>query len=632
MISNNIRAPYFLLILTGLCLFYLGFECFFNHYSTLSVDEFWFAHSVYQYKDQLPYRDFAPYKTILGYYLLLPTMLSARGIMQTLVLTKDALALLNTCIVFISACWLTRSFSRIGVLISVAMIVSADIVLSYSTQLRVDLFSYWFCFFSLLWLLEKRYLFAGILLGLGFATSQKAIWYIFASNCALGFVWLTHDRHLKNLKSLVLLNLSCACIICIYLTFWAWVADWNTVLNSVFVEASAMYQLDWYNSARELFWKSIILYNPLLFLLWPVTLLSLLITYDNDIRYQSRLFVSIYAYVILFCLIPYKQVFPYYMQVTIPIFLALYAAFASWIFDLFSQQGVIKTLVNKTSLWCLLILYNLTLLFIILLLQLPKSYLLVGCIPFAIICYVTQSPSSQQKMLSPFFKLIIITATCIALIYPVGFLPSKLLYLDGSYQQAHIQVIDSLLEDGSEYVAGIDFIYNKNQPIAGLRHLMGPAIDYLYAPTPKLKTVMLASLNEDPNATISSVISALKQSSVKFYVNNYRMHALPKAIKEYLDSQYAHWWGSIYLYAPRIEKNNHHIALKFSGDYLIDANSNEPIQLNNHIYFHGAIVSLKKGDLLSNTNCDYRLKLIPKTMPLMLDLDFKQDNWGRVIF
>lgn len=621
-----------MIVLASLCLFYLAFEYCFNHYSTLSVDEFWFAHSVYQYKDQLPYRDFAPYKTILGYYLLLPTMLSARGIMQTLIFTKDALALLNTCILFISSFWLTRTFSRAGVLTSLAIMVTADIVLSYSTQLRVDLLSYWFCFFSLLLLLEKRYLLAGLLLGLGFATSQKAIWYFFASNGALFVLWLMHDRRFKNLFPIVIFNITCACTIIMYLSFWAWISNWNTVLNSVFIEASAMYQLDWYNSARELFWKSIIFYNPLLFLLWPITLFSLVITYDHDFRYQSRLFVSIYTYIILLCLIPYKQVFPYYMQVTIPVFFVLYAAFFSWIFDLFILQKTPKTLISKTSLWLLLLLYCLILLFFISSLQVPKYYLLIGLIPFAIVCYISASHSTQQKMVSPLSKLIMITTTFLALIYPFGLLPDKLVYLDGSYQQAHVQVINALLEDGSDYVAGIDLIYNKKQPIAGLRHLMGPAIDYLYAPTPKLKAVMLPALYEDPNATIATVISALKQSSVKFYVNNYRMHALPREIKLYLNSQYENWWGSIYIYAPHIEKNTQNLTLKFSGNYLIESNSDEPIKLNNKIYFRGTLITLQKGNLLSNANSNYRLKLIPNVMPLMLDSQFKKDNWGRVIF
>jgi hypothetical protein len=218
------------------------------------------------------------------------------------------------------------------------------------------------------------------------------------------------------------------------------------------------------------------------------------------------------------------------------------------------------------------------------------------------------------------------------LVYPFGLLPAKLVYLDGSYQQAHVQVIDALLEDGSDYVAGVDLIYNKNQPIAGLRHLMGPAIAYLYAPTPKLRTVMLPALYEDPNATIATVVSALKKSTVKFYVNNYRMHALPHEIRFYLNSQYEHWWGSIYLYAPYIEKNTQNIALKFSGNYLIESHSDEPIKLNNQTYFSGALVTLQKGNILSSANSDYRLKLIPNAMPLMLDSQFNKDNWGRVIF
>lgn len=622
---------YFLLSVTSLCTMYLLFEFFFNSYAIFSVDEFWFAHSIYQYKDHLPYRDFPPYKTILGYYLLLPPMLSARGVMQTLIFTKNAFTLLNTLILFTTGFWLTRFFSRIGVISSLAIIVSAEIVLSYSTQLRVDLLSYWFCFFSLLFLLEKRYLVAGILIGLGFATSQKAIWYMFASNCALGVHWL-QDRRVKHIWSIARFNSICVGIIVIYLVFWSWVSDWSTVFKSVFLEAAAMYQLDWYESARTLFWQNILLNNPLLFLLWPITFLNVLITYDEDAGYQSRLFVTIYASVILLCLVPYKQIFPYYTQVTIPVFFVLYAAFFSWLFEVFKENRTRRLIIPEKIFWVMLFLYELALLVVIMTLDLPEFYVLISFIPVSLIFYATQKHDIQKKIASPLLQLTIVTIISIDLIYPFILLPTKLIDINGAYQRTQIEVVNTLLQDGSDYVAGIDFIYNKTQPIPGLRHLRGPAIDYLYNPTRKLRSIILPSLCEDPTATVDSVITALAHSSVKIYVNNYRINALPKKIKNYLHSQYEHWWGSIYLYAPHIDAKAQNIVLKFSGNYLIESASNDFITLNDKRYFPGAIVSLQKGNIKSNAAHAYRLKLIPANIPFVLDSSHKNDDWVKVIF
>jgi hypothetical protein len=163
-----------------------------------------------------------------------------------------------------------------------------------------------------------------------------------------------------------------------------------------------------------------------------------------------------------------------------------------------------------------------------------------------------------------------------------------------------------------------------------MRHLMGPAIDFLYAPKPELKAVMLASLYEDPNASKQSVINAWSQSSVKFYVNNYRMRALPHEIKNYLNSQYAHWWGSIYLYAPLVSKGRQTIALKFPGEYQLESTKQQSITINGHAYQNGAILHLEKNHITSIAPFDYRLKLIPN-----MDTPsaaFQKDDWDKVMF
>jgi hypothetical protein len=224
------------------------------------------------------------------------------------------------------------------------------------------------------------------------------------------------------------------------------------------------------------------------------------------------------------------------------------------------------------------------------------------------------------------------TGIFIGLIYPLSLIPAKMVALNGDYQKAHIQTIQALLQEGDDYVAGIELIYNQNQPIAGMRHLMGPAVSYLYAPTPKLKAAMLASLDEDPDATITSVIQALQVSHIKFYVNNYRMHALPKKIKDYLDNHYAHWWGSIYLYAPLIAGGKQSITLQFAGDYLIDSTSQQSIEINGQQYLPNSIIHLQDKKLISNAEQEYRLKLVPASRAPFTYPVFQQDNWEKMLF
>lgn len=629
----KIQNRSFTMILIGLSMAYLGFELFFNAYGMFSVDEFWFAHRIYQYKDGLPYRDFAPYKTVFGYYLLLFPFLFSKGILTTLLAVKNVLAVLNTLLFISAATYLKRFFSPQAILCSLALLLSSEIVLCYSTNIRVDLLGYWFCLFAFLCLLEKRFILAGLLLGLGFITTQKAIWYIFASNAALAVYWLAALRDRRSLLDIASFNLIIGLILASYLLFWSYFAGMQTVLDSVFLEARAMYHLDWYDSARKLFWSAITLYNPLLFLLWPLAILSVLVTFPDDKTYYRRLFVLTYSFALFFCLMPYKQVFPYYMQVTIPAFLFLYTVFFEWVFAIkHHPKQDLQLLGGKLTLWGIILFYLAGIIYLSVDFQLPEAYLMVCLIPLLLGAYLTTNAEVKAWSASFFLNLIGVTMIFIGGIYPLMSFVIKVIHADGRYQRAHIENINTLLSDGSDYVAGIELIYNKTQPIPGMRHLMGPAIDYLYYPSEKIRPVMLASLYEDPNVTVASVIATLQKSSVKFYVNNYRIIALPLRLKNYLNDNYEHWWGSIYLYAPKVRKGKQKMSLKFSGNYLLEADEKGKIILNGKTYTANETVYLKKGNYISKSTVRYRTKLVPDEKNLNLNPAFSEDESDKVIF
>lgn len=568
---------YFIAGIISLCLFYLFFELFFNSYSMITVDEFWFAHRIYQYKDGLPYRDFAPYKTVLGYYLLLPAMLVKHNVIATLVFMKDMIAVVNSLVLLAASLWLTRFFSRPAILASLALLVFSETLLTYSTQIRVDLPAYWFALFAILLLLENRYILAGLLMGLGFITSQKCIWYIFACNCALAVNFLLFTRNKKFIANIILFNLSCLSLLCLYIGFWSWMSSWQTVFNSIFQEASIMYALDSYESARKLYWHTIIQYNPVLFLLCPFTLISALITDRHDTAYKQRIFILTISTVMMICLLFYKQPFPYYMQVMFPVFLLLYTAFFDWLVHMFT-----------VTTWA--------------------AYLR-----------------------APYAKLCISTIFIAIVIYPLAPFLKKISHTSSLYQKANLETTRALLADNSDYLAGIELFYDRTQPIAGLRHLGLTALDYLRAPSEKLRPAMLASLYATPDVTMASAIEALKKSYVKLYINNYRMNALPAPIKAYLASEYEHLWSSIYLYSPTITPQNTHPLIRFTGKYELESGNNSRVSIDGHYYQNHAQLRLASGIHQSSSRRSYRLKLMPENIK-NLDPDFQNDQWQRIMF
>lgn len=620
----------FYIILSLSCLIYFSIQLFYTAYAMLSVDEFWFAHWIYQYKSGIPYRDFSPYKTVLGYYFLLPVMLFSHDILTPLYSIKNTFAVINTFLFFSSAIWLKKFFSKEGVLISIVILMFTEFVLTYSTNIRVDFLSYWFCFFSALCLLERRMFFAGILMGLGFLISQKALWYIVASNAALAIYWLCYLRNVNYFRKIILFNLTLILLVLTYILIWSYFSDLTTVLKNMFHDAYVMYKLDTYDSARPLYWSCILTYNPLVFLLWPVTLLSLIILPENAKSHSVRVFSIIFSSTIMLCLIPYKQVFPYYMLTTVPAFLLLYPAFFSWILQIFSAEKIKIIYLNKSVLYALSILYFCLLIYLKFALNLPVFYIIFGFIPFILITrtvFINQLSEIQEIFLRYSFWFIVLI---IGFIFPFLFFVRDLPLKNGEYQKNMVYLADHLLKKDEDYIAGIEIFYNKNQPIQSLRHLDLPGLRYLYTQDSTLRESMLPSLYHTPDASIPGAITSLQQSHVKLLLNNYRMEALPKKIKHYLASQYEHYWGSIYLYAPTILKGNQIILIKFTGQYQLQ--SHEPVQLNHKTLLPNASIQLKAGKYFSHANSNYRLKFIPENTHLLLQDNYRDDSWQNMLW
>lgn len=616
----------FLPALCLLCLTYVAFQFFFTYYATISVDEFWFTHWINRYRYGLPYRDFLPYKTTLGYYLLLPVLLYSKGWLDPLLNIKNALAIVNALLFFISALWLSKFFNKWAVLITTTLIITAEFVLSYSTNVRVDLLAYWFCLFSVLLLYEKRFLLPGILLGLAFLTSQKAIWYIAASNIALTFSWLMFFRNWSECKRIMLFNLSFLLTVLSYIIFWSILSSFHSVIHSMFYEAYIMYQLDWYEEARKLFWQITLFYNPLLFLLWPIAILILFIRNDSDEEYKKRFFAIIYGACILLALIPYKQVFPYYMTATIPAFLLLYTAFFSWLITLSTiPDATLKTVREPSgkivgTIITILFAYITCFAYVAYLFKLPLAYLLILFIPLLLLIFVF------KKTEFLLIKLIGLCMLFVGCIYPLTLFFLNLPLRNGEYQRANLAVARSLLSDG-DYLAGIELFYDKNQPIEGLRHLDGVAINYLYDTSDKFKPVMLESLYRSPNITLKNTIENLKKSKVKFYVDNYRIQALPPLLKVYLSENYEHYWGSIYTYAPLIKAGADSFILKFNGEYQVE--SKEAVMLNGKQIHPFSLITLMAGKYRTHTNENYRLKWIP--LNNTQKINYTADHWEKML-
>jgi hypothetical protein len=621
-ITESLQKFYW--IIGSLCLVYLAIQLGFISYEKLTVDDLWLSYHTYQFKSLLPYRDFSPYKTALGYYLLLIPLEFFHGVILPLLCTKAFIAFINTLLLSLTSIWLKRFFSEKAIITSLLLLIFAQFFLNYSTEIRVDIFAYWLCLTSILLIFENKFILAGIASGLSFAVSQKALWYVIAANCALGGYWIYHAYSLKLFRQIVHYNFTILLLIILYIGFWSYFAGIHAVMNNVFYEAYLVFSMDSYDYGRLVLWQFILLNNPLYFMLLPLALLSLFIIPEQDKHRGLRILITLLSAVILFSIIAYKQPFPYNMPATFPAFFVLYAALFSWLHAVFCSRSLKIIFPGKMALLSFLYVYGLSLLYLIHYFSLPLTNIFICLIPAALAVRII-TPECRQGLLH-----IVMSITMIMGVALPAYLFSKLIPdMNGQYQKYILNLSDIILANGGDYVAGVPLFYNRKLSIPGLKHIVVPSLNYLYHPSEKLRPVMnLPSLYLTPT-TSEQIIDALKSSSVKLYVNNERLEKIPTVIKNYLATEYQHYWGSIYLYAPTVAAGTRTVNIKFSGRYTV--NSKSTVILNSTRMQPGSVAFLDAKQYLSNASETYRLALTPAINQELLKSEYRNDDWEKTL-
>lgn len=598
---------------------YFAIESAYILYADLSLDDFWLGFHNYEYKTALPYRDFPPYKTVLGYYIFLIPLSLFHGPLKPLIFTKLVIALINTGFLAIIALWLKKFYEPKAIFTSFALIIFMQMFLCFSADLRVDVLAFWFCLVSLLLIFEEKFILAGLCLGFAFLISQKAIWYFVATNCGLFTNWLCEERSWKAIKKAVFFNSSAIILLLIYIFFWAYFANLSEVLNSVFYEAWLISSQNWSMEFRDLFWRFIVNNNPGLILLWPIAFMGLFI-----LPVKRRPFLLSYSLTILVFVIHVKQPFAYYLLAALPVLFLVYCEFFSAVY-----RGFFLSTWQKKWVVIFSILYLIGLGFLSLKLHLATAYLIVALIPSLLAIYFMEDLDENWRII--FTKLLAFTFVLIGIIFPVFLFIYLVPSLDGRYQRSMIYLTDELLKEGGSYVAGVPLLHSVKQPVPGLVHLIGPSLVYLKQPSKELYPAMqLGSLYLSPDSS-QQIIESIKKAPVKLYVDNNRFHSLPPEIHQFLASQYQHFWGSIFLYAPLVTAGRQTLTIKFSGQYKVLAAKEALIYLDKRRIMPNSISYLEKQSYLSDANSSYRLKLIPAKLNKPLEPEFKSNQWQRVL-
>lgn len=302
-----------------LALAYCAIEALYVLRLPLVMDEFDGAYEAYRLRHEVPYRDYIPYKTVLGYAIEAVPAFFAADVWARILTIKLALALINAAMLAAAALTLGRLFDRAAVVAALLLLIACSNFLERSAELRVDMLTAWAGLWSLLVLLKGRAALGGALGGLSFLISQKGALYFIAANIALIVCWAIYDRTRARFRDVVVFDAAFTAVIAAYIAAWSAVAPIATVIRATFFAAAGQALLGVYD-IRAHFWSQILLRNPGVFVLAVVAIVVLLR------MGRLELLVAAYGAVILVEGIAYKQPWPYFFPILLPTLFVLHAA------------------------------------------------------------------------------------------------------------------------------------------------------------------------------------------------------------------------------------------------------------------------------------------------------------------
>jgi hypothetical protein len=396
---------------------YLALQTLYLRHLPLLMDEFDGAYDVYRLRSEVPYLDFAPYKTVVGYYLQLPALLLGSDVWSGLCNVKLFLAGLNTVLTVLAA-WLARAlFSRMALALALPCWLFMSNWLERSADLRVDTLTTWPALFALLCLLAGRPVQAGLLCALSFLVSQKGIYFIAASGMALLAALAVRSDKRAALGDGARFAIACTGPIAAYFAVFSLIATAAKTTKVMFLSHHTIALTEIYPNIRK-FWRLTLTQNPGLYALAALGLCALgartAAGFVDGAASESRTRTTqLFAYcaTLTAAFIWHKQPWPYFFVLLGPTAFLLCAA----AIELLGRAGT--TRLRLAAGWAVL------------------------SVPLVL-----------------------------ALAYPVRRVP-VILRVDQAYQQHMIELVSALVDEGETYLAGMDVLFDREQSPRPLRRL-----------------------------------------------------------------------------------------------------------------------------------------------------------------
>ncbi len=400
----------------ALCaLFYLILQTLYGLRMPLSDDEFAGALAAHQVTELVPYRDFTPYKTVVGYYVQALPLLLTDGLWAGILLIRLEMAVINTLVLLFVALRLRRHFRGSAVCLALALLVVMSTFVERSYVLRVDMLGSLCGLLSLVFLLDRRPGLAGLLAGLGFLVSQKNVYFILAGGAALGTWWLWRLWQRRRAGAagsrqafldLVFYGSTALAALVAYFGFWTYLSSFDQAVLRVFEVSADVALVDRPFICGREFWGQTLRRNPGFYAVAGLALATLVPVawrLKESGGWRPWLLLT-YGGAIVALSVWHKQPCPYFFVLLIPTLFVLTA-------DLFDRMG------QTAGGW-----------------------------------------SMRTR------ALLVVTYVGLGLLMPLSRLP-RTLARDNGFQSHAVALADTLLRPGEGYLASLPILYDRRQPV-----------------------------------------------------------------------------------------------------------------------------------------------------------------------
>jgi len=308
--------------IAALCCAFLALQLLYILRLPLVMDEFDHASHVYQLTQGLPYRDFTPAKTLLGFYLLLPALAAGTQEWISMLAMKVEIAGLTTLGLWLAALRLRRHFGAPAIVGALGLLCTQSTFLERSSELRVDMLSALAGLVSLLGLLERRPALTGAAAGCAVLMTQKGCYFVLALGGALAFQAL-HCRSRAVLREGCRAGAAASIVVLAYVAFWCAIGDPSKVWRGMLLGPSSV-AFDNLYELRGYWWQTLGRNPPF----YSLALIGALLLGPRSWQATDSVRGRLWAYSLcLFGLcLWHKQPWPYFFVFLIPTLWLLGAA------------------------------------------------------------------------------------------------------------------------------------------------------------------------------------------------------------------------------------------------------------------------------------------------------------------